>query len=34
VEKRQLGRRVADLREERLNEICIALSYALGCQGR
>lgn len=31
VYKRALGRRVATLTEERLNNICVALNFALGC---
>ena len=31
VSKAHLGRRVAVLSSERLNEICVALGFALGC---
>jgi mRNA interferase MazF len=33
VEKGRLGRRVAQLHSSRMNEICSALSYSLGCDG-
>ena len=33
VPKEGLGRRVAQLNERRLDQICAAIAYALGCRG-
>ncbi len=34
VEKGRLGRRVTQLHSMRMNEICAALSFSLGCDSR
>jgi mRNA-degrading endonuclease toxin of MazEF toxin-antitoxin module len=33
VPKESLGRRVAQLNEQRLDQICAAIAFALGCRG-
>lgn len=33
VPKERLGRRVAQLDERRLDEVCAAIAFALGCRG-
>jgi mRNA interferase MazF len=33
VPKEGLGRRVAQLNDRRLDQICAAIAYALGCRG-
>ena len=33
IQKSIIGRRVAQLREERMRDVCRALGFALGCDG-
>lgn len=32
IDKRAIGRRIAELNDERMREVCAALGFALGCQ--